>query len=78
MISHQRLHRKNDSTRAWRYVDTNLQPDTVGDVSDDPDSDEFRSYILHAQHEPVPVALVNRKPRGCMSFFRSLHWKKAE
>lgn len=48
----------------FNFLDTNLQPDTVGDVPDDPNAAPFRPHILHSAHEPIPMVLVNRKPRG--------------
>jgi phosphatidylserine/phosphatidylglycerophosphate/cardiolipin synthase-like enzyme len=49
------------------HLNTNLQPDTVGDVEDDPNAPPFRPHIIHSPHDPVPMAMVNRKPRGTPS-----------
>jgi hypothetical protein len=46
------------------FSDTNLQPDTTGDEPDDPDAAQFRPHIIHSPHDPIPMVLVNRKPRG--------------
>lgn len=35
-----------------------------GTAKDDGNLDDFRPHILHAPHSPVPMALVNRVPRG--------------
>ncbi|KAF8312473.1 hypothetical protein DL93DRAFT_2059854 [Clavulina sp. PMI_390] len=43
---------------------TNLQPNTTGDATYDPNAPPFRPHIIHSAHEPVPMVLVNRKPRG--------------
>lgn len=55
---------ENRNTHIWIRTDTNLQPDTVGDVEDDPNAPPFRPHIIHSPHDPVPMAMVNRKPRG--------------
>lgn len=35
-----------------------------GTATDDDSMDEFRPHILHAPHGPVPIAMVNRMPKG--------------
>lgn len=35
-----------------------------GTAVDDDSLDDFRPHILHSAHSPVPMALVNRVPRG--------------
>ena len=45
-------------------TDADLQPDTKGTVPTDADLEPFRPYIVHAQHAPVPIALVNRVAHG--------------
>jgi len=46
------------------HLNTNLQPDTTGDEPDNADAARFRPHIVHSPHDPVPMVLVNRKPRG--------------
>lgn len=38
--------------------------DQKGDVADDDSLDEFKPHILHSKHDPVPIAMVNRRPKG--------------
>lgn len=37
---------------------------TLGTVEDDDSMDDFQPHIMHAPHDPVPIAMVNRPPRG--------------
>ncbi|KDQ54467.1 hypothetical protein JAAARDRAFT_38135 [Jaapia argillacea MUCL 33604] len=37
---------------------------THANVEDDSFVDEFRPHVLHKEHAPFPIALVNRKPHG--------------
>ena len=36
----------------------------TGTATDDESMDDFRPHIFHASHSPVPIAMVNRMPRG--------------
>ncbi|KAI9847238.1 MAG: hypothetical protein M1838_000974 [Thelocarpon superellum] len=47
-----------------RHLNTTLQPNTKGDAPEDPATEEMTPYIPHPAHEPVPMAMVNRKPWG--------------
>lgn len=51
-----------------KIVDTNLQPDTKATLPDGVDLEDFNPHIIHAPHDPFPIAMVNRKPRGSMNY----------
>lgn len=38
--------------------------DQKGGATDDDSMDDFRPHILHSKHDPVPIAMVNRRPKG--------------
>ncbi|THG96576.1 hypothetical protein EW145_g7754 [Phellinidium pouzarii] len=38
--------------------------DGKGTVPDDASLDDFRPHMMHAPHAPVPIAMVNRAPKG--------------
>jgi len=44
-----------------------IRADQLGELTKDQQADallEFLPYVLHKPHEPVPMALVNRRPHG--------------
>ncbi|KAL5511953.1 hypothetical protein ACEPAH_5172 [Sanghuangporus vaninii] len=36
----------------------------LGTVEDDDSLDDFQPHIIHSPHDPVPIAMVNRLPKG--------------
>lgn len=53
----------------WIVIaDTNLQPDTKATLPDGVDMEDFSPHIIHKAHEPFPIALVNRKPKGSIDY----------
>ena len=49
------------------YTDTTIQPDTKGNAPDVEEGNEMTPLIPHPVHDPIPMALVCRKPWGCKS-----------
>ena len=49
-------------------ADTSLQPDTKATLPDGVDIEDFTPHIVHKPHDPFPIAMVNRKPRGSMNY----------
>ncbi|KAJ6010740.1 hypothetical protein N7451_002152 [Penicillium sp. IBT 35674x] len=47
-----------------RHLNTTIQPDTTGNASDIDQDPRMTPYILLPQHEPFPMAVVNREPYG--------------
>ncbi|KAL4742519.1 hypothetical protein BDV11DRAFT_202617 [Aspergillus similis] len=47
-----------------RLLNHTRQKSTTGDASDEDQEDQMEPYILTPQHEPFPMALVNREPYG--------------
>lgn len=53
--------------RAFTYLeslDTTIQPDTKGNAPECAPGDEMITLIPHPTHEPMPMAMVCRKPWG--------------
>ncbi|KAL4932198.1 IQ calmodulin-binding motif protein [Aspergillus undulatus] len=53
--------RTNPVTRLLNHT---KQPSTTGDAPDEDQESQMEPYILHQQHKPFPMALVNREPYG--------------
>jgi len=51
-----------------KHLNTNLQPDTKATLPDGVDMEDFSPHIIHAPHDPFPIAMVNRKPRGSIEY----------
>ncbi|KAJ5540873.1 hypothetical protein N7494_005949 [Penicillium frequentans] len=47
-----------------RHLNTTIQPDTTGNAPDTDQDPRMTPYILLPQHEPFPMAVVNREPYG--------------
>ncbi|KAJ6096543.1 hypothetical protein N7486_007289 [Penicillium sp. IBT 16267x] len=47
-----------------RHLNTTIQPDTTGNAPDTDQDPKMTPYILLPQHEPFPMAVVNREPHG--------------
>ncbi|KAJ5643294.1 uncharacterized protein N7484_005801, partial [Penicillium longicatenatum] len=47
-----------------RHLNTTIQPDTTGNAPDTDQDPKMTPYILLPQHEPFPMAVVNREPYG--------------
>ncbi|KAL4798605.1 hypothetical protein BDV19DRAFT_356564 [Aspergillus venezuelensis] len=47
-----------------RLLNHTKQPSTTGDAPDEDQEIQMEPYILHPQHKPFPMALVNREPYG--------------
>ncbi|RDW65924.1 IQ calmodulin-binding motif protein [Aspergillus mulundensis] len=47
-----------------RLLNHTRQKSTTGDAPDEDQEDRMGPYILTPQHEPIPMALVNREPYG--------------
>ncbi|KAJ5928499.1 hypothetical protein N7466_007455 [Penicillium verhagenii] len=47
-----------------RHLNTTIQPDTTGNAPDTDQDLKMTPYILLPQHEPFPMAVVNREPYG--------------
>lgn len=42
-------------------------------MEDSDELDNFRPHVVHAPHNPVPIAMCCRKPHGCESFQSYVH-----
>ncbi|KAF8901340.1 hypothetical protein CPB84DRAFT_1708437 [Gymnopilus junonius] len=51
-----------------KHLNTTLQPDTKATLPDGVDMEDFSPHILHAPHDPFPIAMVNRRPRGAIEY----------
>uniref|UniRef100_A0A8H8CGC6 PLD phosphodiesterase domain-containing protein n=1 Tax=Psilocybe cubensis TaxID=181762 RepID=A0A8H8CGC6_PSICU len=47
---------------------TTLQPDTQATLPEGVDLEDFTPHIIHAPHDPFPIAMVNRRPRGAIEY----------
>ncbi|KAL4913655.1 hypothetical protein BDW62DRAFT_220540 [Aspergillus aurantiobrunneus] len=52
--------------RVTRLLNHTRQPSTTGDAPDEDQENQMEPYILHSQHKPFPMALVNREPHGAL------------
>ncbi|EJD06160.1 uncharacterized protein FOMMEDRAFT_104658 [Fomitiporia mediterranea MF3/22] len=55
------------SSRRVEAITKHLNAATLheqGTADDDESMDEFRPHVMHASHRPVPMAMVNRAPKG--------------
>ncbi|KAL4808296.1 hypothetical protein BDV18DRAFT_98068 [Aspergillus unguis] len=50
--------------RVTRLLNHTLQGSTTGDAPEEDQEDQMEPYILHEQHKPFPMAVVNREPYG--------------
>jgi len=51
-----------------KHLNTTLQPDTKATLPEGVDMEDFKPHIIHAPHDPFPIAMVNRKPRGAIEY----------
>ncbi|KDR78755.1 hypothetical protein GALMADRAFT_244306 [Galerina marginata CBS 339.88] len=51
-----------------KHLNTTLQPDTKATLPDGVDLEDFQPHIIHKPHDPFPIAMVNRKPRGAIEY----------
>lgn len=56
-------HRSTDNLTLFFYIDTGSKIDAT-DTNPPPNAAAFKPIILHKAHDPFPIALVNRPPRG--------------
>ncbi|KAG5637636.1 hypothetical protein H0H81_003861 [Sphagnurus paluster] len=51
-----------------KHLNTTLQPDTKATLPEGEETEDFTPHILHAPHDPFPIAMVNRRPRGAIEY----------
>lgn len=49
-------------------TDTSLQSTKASLAEPTIPLDDFEPHLLHDPHEPVPIAMVNRRPRGSWDY----------
>jgi len=67
----QGIHRGSDPQKLLaitKILNTTIQPDTKATLPDGVDIEDFSPHIVHKPHDPFPIAMVNRKPRGSMNY----------
>ncbi|KAL4867029.1 hypothetical protein BDV12DRAFT_210206 [Aspergillus spectabilis] len=52
------------TTPVTRLLNHTHQASTTGDAPDEDQENQMEPYILSPQHDPIPMALVNREPYG--------------
>jgi len=65
------LHEGTETSRIaaiTKHLNTTLQPDTKATLPDGVDMEDFAPHIIHAPHDPFPIAMVNRRPRGAIEY----------
>lgn len=50
-------------------TDAGALSDAWATVEDSDELDSFRPHVVHAPHDPFPVAMCCRKPHGCEYYY---------
>ncbi|KAF9564436.1 IQ calmodulin-binding motif protein [Agrocybe pediades] len=65
------LHGRNKFSKLaalTKHLNTTLTPDTKATLPEGVDMEDFTPHIIHAPHDPFPIAMVNRRPRGAIEY----------
>ncbi|PPQ94500.1 hypothetical protein CVT25_014154, partial [Psilocybe cyanescens] len=55
-------------SKITKHLNTTLQPDTKATLPEGVDMEDFTPHIIHAPHDPFPIAMANRRPRGAVEY----------